>query len=92
MKNLTNLVIQLLLIGGLTISISCNPNQKNKTAETMNTYEKGTYGYDLQFLQKHKKPVELKSGDARVLIAPEYQGRVMTSSAGGESGKSYGLD
>jgi len=90
MKNLTNLVIQLLLIAGLTITISCNPNQKNKTAETMNTYEKGTYGYDLQFLQKHKKPIELKNGNARVLISPEYQGRVMTSSAGGEEGKSYG--
>jgi hypothetical protein len=90
MKNLTNLVIQLLLIGGLTITISCNPNQKNKTAETMKTYEKGTYGYDLQFLQKHKKPIELKNGNARVLISPEYQGRVMTSSASGEAGKSYG--
>jgi hypothetical protein len=90
MKNLTNLVIQLLMIGGLTITISCNPNQKNKTAETMKTYEKGTYGYDLQFLQKHKKPIELKNGNARVLISPEYQGRVMTSSASGEAGKSYG--
>jgi hypothetical protein len=90
MKNLTNLVIQLLLIGGLTITISCNPNQKTKSAKTMNTYEKGTYGYDLQFLQQHKKPVELKNGDARVLISPEYQGRVMTSSASGEAGKSYG--
>jgi len=90
MKNLTNLVIQLILIGGLTITISCNSNQKSKSTEKMKTYEKGTYGYDLQFLQKHKKPVELKNGDARVLISPEYQGRVMTSSASGEAGKSYG--
>lgn len=56
----------------------------------MKTFEKGVYGYDLQFLQKLKKPVELKNGDARVLISPEYQGRVMTSSAGGETGKSFG--
>ena len=56
----------------------------------MKTYEKGTYGYDLQFLQKHKKPVELKNGNARVLISPEYQGRVMTSTSNGDTGKSYG--
>lgn len=56
----------------------------------MKTYEKGTYGYDLQLLQKHKKPLELKRGDARLLISPEYQGRVMTSTAKGDTGKSYG--
>jgi hypothetical protein len=89
MKKLTNLIIQLFLIGGLTITFSCTLNPKNQKSE-MNTYEKGTYGYDLQFLQKHKKLIELKNGDARVLISPEYQGRVMTSSASGEEGKSYG--
>ena len=90
MKLFTNWFIQLILIGGLIITNSCTSNQKSKSTETMKTYEKGTYGYDLQFLQKHKKPVELKNGNARVLISPEYQGRVMTSSADGEAGKSYG--
>ena len=90
MKNLTNLFIQLIFIGGLTIAFSCTSNQKSKSTETMKTYEKGTYGYDLQFLQKHKKPVELKNGNARVLISPEYQGRVMTSTSNGDTGKSYG--
>lgn len=89
MKKLTNLFIQLFFIGGLTIAFSCASNPKNQKSE-MKTYEKGTYGHDLQFLQKHKKPVELKNGNARVLISPEYQGRVMTSSADGEAGKSYG--
>jgi hypothetical protein len=56
----------------------------------MQTFEKGTYGYDLSFLKKHKNPIELQNGDARVLISPEYQGRVMTSSANGESGLSFG--
>lgn len=54
------------------------------------TYAKGQYGFDLQLLQQHLKPVELKNGDACVLIAPEYQGRVMTSSASGMTGFSYG--
>jgi hypothetical protein len=71
------------------VSLSCNSNQKSKSAE-MNTFEKGTYGYDLNFLKTHKKPVELKNGDARLVISPEYQGRVMTSSSDGENGLSYG--
>ena len=54
------------------------------------TYTQGQYGFDLQFLQQHLKPVELRNGDARVLIAPEYQGRVMTSSASGSHGFSFG--
>jgi hypothetical protein len=67
---------------------SCNFKPKNQSS--MTSYEKGTYGYDLQFLKKHKNPVELKLDEARVLISPEYQGRVMTSTAAGEPGVSYG--
>ncbi|MGE0019579.1 MAG: DUF6786 family protein [Draconibacterium sp.] len=73
-----------------SLIFSCTSNQKSKPTETMKTFEKGTYGYDLQFLQKHKKPLELKNRDARILISPEYQGRVMTSTANGDTGKSYG--
>lgn len=56
----------------------------------METFEKGSYGYDLKFLKEHTRPVELKNGNSRLLISPEYQGRVMTSSSEGESGLSYG--
>jgi len=52
--------------------------------------KKGTYAYDLYFLKKYTEPVELKSGDSRVLISPKYQGRVMTSTAAGDTGKSFG--
>ncbi len=68
---------------------SCQGKSSKKSTE-MKNYEKGTYGYDLQFLKDHIKPVELKNGDAHVVLAPEYQGRVMTSSAGGEGGISFG--
>ena len=51
---------------------------------------KGTFGYDAQFVAKHTKTLTLKRGDAQVLLAPSYQGRVMTSTAGGASGASYG--
>jgi hypothetical protein len=78
----THFLISLLV--AISIS-SCQTKQK-----TMQTFEKGTYGYDLNFLKKHKNPIELQNGDARVLISPEYQGRVMTSSVNGESGLSFG--
>jgi len=75
----------------IAIVFSCsNGNPKKKSASKMNEFEKGTYGYDLNFLKAHTDPVELQNGDARIIVSPEYQGRVMTSSAAGEEGLSYG--
>jgi hypothetical protein len=53
-------------------------------------YKKGEYGYDLEFLRKHLHPVELVNKNSRLIILPEYQGRVMTSSSSGLKGFSYG--
>ncbi len=53
-------------------------------------FDKGEYGFDLEFLKKYLKPVELVNGDSRLIIEPEYQGRVMTSSSSGMKGFSYG--
>jgi hypothetical protein len=52
----------------------------------------GSFGHDLAFLERHTALIVLKSedGKAQVAVAPEYQGRVMTSSAEGEAGKSFG--
>lgn len=51
-----------------------------------------TYSDDVAFLRRHVDVVELVSddGDNRVVVVPDYQGRVMTSSAGGPSGHSFG--
>jgi hypothetical protein len=56
----------------------------------MDAAKKGTYGYDIEFLKKHTKPLELHNGDARLILSPEYQGRVMTSTARGTNGLSFG--
>jgi hypothetical protein len=47
---------------------------------------------DLEFLQRHTKVVVLSDdqGQAQVAVAPEYQGRVMTSTAAGPDGPSFG--
>ena len=51
-----------------------------------------TFGEDLAFLRQHLKVHVLQSAssDAQIAIVPEWQGRVMTSSARGPAGLSYG--
>lgn len=51
-----------------------------------------TYGEAKEFLAKHTKVIELKDeSGAMVAIAPDYQGRVMTSSCDGDKGISFGF-
>jgi hypothetical protein len=52
-----------------------------------------TFGDDLAFLRRYSEVVLLRdaAGDARVIVAPEYQGRVMTSTSGGDAGQSFGF-
>ncbi len=52
----------------------------------------GTFGEDLAFLRKHTDVLLLRSldGRAQVAVVPSMQGRVMTSSADGAAGTSYG--
>jgi hypothetical protein len=53
----------------------------------------GTFGHDVEFFAQHNVGTILLADpatDARVLIVPGYQGRVMTSTAGGMQGPSYG--
>ncbi len=64
---------------------------EEQKSEDLSKYEKGTYGYDLNFLDKNPgNSVELKKGDARLVVSLPYQGRVMTSTSGGLEGNSYG--
>ncbi|HLP04707.1 MAG TPA: DUF6786 family protein [Paludibacter sp.] len=48
------------------------------------------YKNDKEFLSKYLETVELQSGDKRLLVTPDLQGRVLTSSANGEEGYSFG--
>ena len=66
------------------------PGTETLSAEAV--YPKDSFGYDAQLLQKHQKVVLLQDKDSKacVLVCPAYQGRVMTSSANGLTGKSLG--
>ncbi|MCY1722180.1 hypothetical protein OU798_17635 [Prolixibacteraceae bacterium Z1-6] len=90
MKSLTKSIFNGIALGLLIMLYSCNSNHKTRSSEKMDAAKKGTYRYDIEFLKKHTSPIELINGDARVLISPEYQGRVMTSSADGLGGLSFG--
>ena len=75
--------------------VSCQNWNKGTCSKKINVpisseYRKGEYGYDLEFLKKYLKPLELVNSDSRLVIEPEYQGRVMTSSSMGLKGFSYG--
>lgn len=77
----------------LVLMFSCNnePGKKNTTTDT--TAATHSYGYDKSFLKKHNEGAfELVSDDstARVLLSADYQGRVITSTAEGNDGTSFG--
>lgn len=75
------------------VLLACNnPSDNQQKTLSDSSSQKGTYAYDAQFLQKHTKGiVELANSDgAKVLLSSDYQGRVMTSSATGDSGTSFG--
>jgi len=90
-----NRSIRFFILLGLTAGVlSCRKPQPVETKiEAAPVYTMGTYGYDASFLREHtNQVVELANEDhtAKILLSAEYQGRVMTSTAKGDSGVSFG--
>ncbi|HUT45805.1 MAG TPA: DUF6786 family protein [Sedimentisphaerales bacterium] len=77
----SRLLIVLLCVG---ILAGCMEQQKKMG--------KNTFGDDLEFLKKHTDVVVLSDakGAGQVAVLPKMQGRVMTSTAGGTGGLSFG--
>lgn len=65
----------------LLSSVGCN---------TTSTTGSGPFADDVAFMQQHTPIVLLKDGDAAVAVAPDYQGRVMTSTYDRNEGPSFG--
>src|SRR5215213_1108656 len=81
----------------LFVALSCDTGTNNSSSSLVSDIDssvhKGTYGYDAAFLKKHtRKVLELSTSDgsSKVLLSADYQGRVMTSTATGDSGLSFG--
>jgi len=93
MKRLFN---QLHWISLLCLCVACNNASETKTTATADSAKapaKGQYGYDAAFLKKntqHVLELQDESGQSKVLLSADYQGRVMTSTAAGDSGSSFG--
>lgn len=66
------------LLGFALLLTGCQHTQRN-------------FSQDVAFLARHVDTIVLADGEARVAVVPAYQGRVMTSTAGGDSGTSYGF-
>lgn len=87
----TGLYFLALLMGNL-IMISCTGNNK-KSDKMKNDFEKGSFGYDLNYLSQKDSLFVLKSdkGEAQVIVSAKYQAKVFTSTATGLKGKSLGF-
>ena len=74
--------------------LACNDETSTEMKSKTDTSQiQGSYGYDLSFLKQHTTGLlELTNPDstAKLLVSPEWQGRVMTSTATGDSGTSFG--
>jgi hypothetical protein len=70
--------------------LSCNEGNKPNQPVSSTSSIHSDYASDRHFLLQYTNVVELYAGKARVLIAPQYQGRVMTSSCNSDSGYSFG--
>lgn len=84
-----------LLCACLSLFACHSPSKERSTMPTISAQHPEaahSFGDDLAFLAQHTRITLLKSADGRaqVAVAPEYQGRVMTSSAEGEAGQSFG--
>jgi hypothetical protein len=89
-----NFVVRYTLFFVLMSMIACNdstsPKEEVTAADSTIT---NSYASDRKFLQEHSGGLlELSSADgkSKVLLSAEYQGRVMTSSANGDDGRSFG--
>lgn len=71
-----------------------NPNDLREWIlnETLKDFDRNTFGYDLKFIRQRKTPLLLYDQEFKnmVLVSHEFQGRVLTSSADGLNGYSFG--
>lgn len=71
---------------------ACNYNRSTPPDRLKEGYMNTTsFGFDRRFLQQNDNSlVQLQLGDASILVSPRYQGKVFTSTASGDEGKSFG--
>jgi hypothetical protein len=80
----------ILTISSLFIMSAISCNSPSGGAEG-GSNAKGSFGYDREFIAKHDTgAVVLASGDMKIIVSPKYQAKVFTSTALGDTGRSFG--
>lgn len=71
---------------------ACQRSDSKTDNADSNTFETGTFGYDLNFLKSEDSVFVLKneSGEGQIVVSPKYQAKVFTSTANGLEGRSFG--
>lgn len=89
MVEVKNLII---LAMAVTFISSCQTGNKEDKLTQMGKFDKGSFGYDLEFLRSKDSVVVLRNngGNAQVIVSATYQGKVFSSTADGPKGKSFG--
>ena len=65
-----------------------------KKTQNSDSFEKGTFGYDLAYLSQKDAGLTVLSSDdgkTQIIVSAKYQGKVFTSTANGLSGASFGF-
>ena len=79
--------VQLVCVASLslvTMFAGCSNTQTEESSQV------SSFSDDLSFLKSHTPIILLESNGAAVALAPDYQGRVMTSTVDAENGSSFG--
>lgn len=87
-----NTIKVLILVSLITSSCmrSEHTTKNNKKANTMTIDSIKQYGFNRDFLRKYTTIIELKNATSALVLVPAWQARVMTSTAEGDSGFSFG--
>jgi hypothetical protein len=85
-----NLLILFTITALLLSGCGNNSSGKMKESDKIKSDSTSQYGYNRDFLKKHTEIIELKRNRSALVIVPAWQGRVMTSTADGDKGYSFG--
>ncbi len=83
-------IIIFLMIPFVLSSCGGRTKSENQKSNDMTTDITSQYGYNRDFLKKYVSVIELRKNNSAIALIPGWQGRVMTSTAEGDNGFSFG--
>jgi hypothetical protein len=84
------IIILIIALGLASCTGSERAKRNNQKEKIMATDSLKQYGYNRDFLKRYIKVIELRNASSAIIVVPAWQGRVMTSTADGDTGFSFG--